>query len=120
MGYFNQPLGDQRAGDGGAEQILALINRIGAEHREDEIAHEFLAQILDIDVLDAEHLGLFARRFQLFALAQIGGEGHHLAIIGFPEPFEDDGGVEPARIGQHDLFDVFCHCVVPAEIMMTG
>ena len=55
--------------------------RVGAEHREDEVAHELLAQVLDEDVLglDAEHLGLVARRLELLALAEVGGEGHDLA-----------------------------------------
>jgi hypothetical protein len=57
-------LGDQRPGDRGAEQVLALIERIGAEHREDEVAHEFLAQILDEDVL-----GLMPISFGLLARA---------------------------------------------------
>ncbi len=63
-------LGDQWPRDRGAEQILALVLRIGPEHREDVIADEFFAQILDMDVLglDAEELRLGARRFQLFAL----------------------------------------------------
>ena len=52
------PLGDQRARDGRAEEIDAFIERVGAEHREDEVAHEFLAQILDEDLLDAEQLRL--------------------------------------------------------------
>jgi hypothetical protein len=56
-------LGDQRPGDRGAEQILALIDRVGAEHREDVVAHEFLAHVLDEDVLrlDAGSQGLLAR-----------------------------------------------------------
>jgi hypothetical protein len=41
------PLGDQRPGDRGAKQIVAFVARIGAHHREDEIADEFLAQIVD-------------------------------------------------------------------------
>ena len=55
-------LGDQRPGDRGAEQILPFVERVGAEHREDEVADELLAQILDEDVLrlHAEHLGLGA------------------------------------------------------------
>ena len=75
--------GDQRPRDRRAEQVDALIERVGAKHREDKIADEFLAQIVDIDFLDAEHLGFLARRFQLLALAEVGGEGHHLAAIGF-------------------------------------
>src|SRR5690606_6570735 len=84
-------------------QVEALVHGIGAEHREDEVAHEFLAQVLDVDLLHAEHLGLAPRRLQLLALAEIGGEGHDLAAIGFLQPFQDDGGVEAAGIGQNDL-----------------
>ncbi len=98
-------LGDQRAGDGGAQQVLALIERIGAEHREHEVAHELLAQVLDEDVLGlhAQQQRLVARRSQLLALAEVGGEGHHLAAVGLHQPFQDDGGVESAGVGEHDL-----------------
>ena len=52
-GDLDLALGDQRPRDRGAEQILALIERVGAEHREDEVADELLAQIVDEDLLDA-------------------------------------------------------------------
>ena len=55
-------------------------------------------------LLDAEHLGLVARRLQLLALAEVGGEGHDLAAVGLLQPLQDDRGVEPAGIGEHDLF----------------
>jgi len=106
-------LGDQRAGDGGAEQVLALIHRIGAEHGEHIVPHELFAHILDEDVfrLDAQQQRLLARRRQFLALAEIGGEGHHLAAIGGLKPFQDHGGVEPARISQHHLLHVARHHV---------
>jgi hypothetical protein len=103
MGDLDQPLGDERARDGGAEQVDALVKRVHAKHGEDEVANEFLAQILDVDFFDAEHLGLLAGRLQLLALAEIGGEGDHLALICRLQPFQDDRGVEPARISEHDL-----------------
>ena len=108
LGDLDLLLGDQRARDRGAEQILPLIDRVGAKHREHVIAHEFLAQILDEDVLrlDAEQHRLLARGLELLALAEIGGEGHHLAAIGGLQPFQDDRGVEAAGIGQHHLFHV--------------
>ena len=104
---LDQVLGDQRPGDRGAEQIEALIEGVGAEHREDEIGDEFLAHIHDADVLDAHHLGLLARRLEFVALAEIGGEGDDLGAEFGLQPFQDDRGVEPARIGEHDLLDVF-------------
>ena len=101
-------LGDQRPRDRGAEQILALIERIGAKHREHIVAHEFFAQVFDEDILrlDAEHQRLLPGGLELLALAEIGGEGHHLAAIGGLQPFEDDRGIETARIGQHDFLHV--------------
>ena len=84
VGDLDQALGDQRTRDRSAEQVVALVLRIGAEHREDVVAHEFLAQVLDEDVLglDAEHLRLAPRRLQFLALAEIGGEGDDLAAVG--------------------------------------
>ena len=106
LGDLDLPLGDQRAGDAGAEQVLPLVQRIGAEHREDEVADERLAQIVDEDFLDAEHLGLAARRLELLALAEIGGEGDDLAAVGGLQPAQDHAGVEAAGIGEHDLLHI--------------
>ena len=102
-------LGDQRPRDRGAEQVLPFVERVGAEHRKDEIADELLAQIVDEDLAHPHHLGLPARRLQLLALAEIGGEGDDLAAIGLLQPAQDHRGVEPARIGQHDFFDIGRH-----------
>ena len=111
VGDLDLALGDQRPGDRGAEQVCALVQRVGAEHGEDEIADEFFAQVVDIDVarLDAQQFGLRTGGLQLLALADIGGEGHHLAAIGFLQPAQDDGSIEAAGIGQHDFFDVAAH-----------
>ena len=106
---FNLALGDQRAGDGSAQQIHAFIQRIGAEHWEDEIADEFFAQIIHEDIfwLDAEQQSLVARRSKLLTLAEIGGEGDNLAFIGGLQPFQDDTGIQAAGIGEHDLLHIF-------------
>ena len=100
-------LGDERPRDRGAEQVDALVERVGAKHREHVVAHEFLAQVLDVDVLrlDAEHQRLFARGLDLAALAEVGREGHHLGAVGLLQPLQNDRGVEAARIGEHHLLD---------------
>ena len=59
--------------------------------------------------LDPHQLGLGARRLQFLALAEIGGEGHDLAGIGLLQPFEDDAGVEAARISEDDAVDRLRH-----------
>jgi hypothetical protein len=106
FGNLDLALRDQRAGDRGAQQILSLVEGVRAKHREHEIADEGLTQIVDEDLLHAEHLGLFACRFQLFALAEICCEGHDLAAIGRLQPFQDDTGVETARVGENNLLDI--------------
>ena len=50
---LDQALGDQRAGDRRAEQVLALVDGVGPEHGEDEVARELLAQVLDEDLSSA-------------------------------------------------------------------
>ena len=104
-------LGDQRAGDGRAEQVDAFVDGVGAEHREDVVAHELFAQVLDEDVLglDAEHLGFLARGSQLLALAQVGGEGDDLGAVLLLQPLQNNGGVEAAGVSQHNLLDA-CLC----------
>ncbi len=100
-------LGDQWTGDGRAEEILAFINRVGAEHREDEVADELLAQILDEDVLGfhAHEESLIAGGRELLALSEVGGERHDLALVGLLQPLQDDGRVQAAGIGEDDLLD---------------
>ncbi len=116
VGDLDLPLGDERARDRGAEQVLALIERVGAEHREDEVAHELLAQILDEDLLDPHELRLLARRLELLALADIGGEGHHLALIGLLQPAQDHRGVEPAGISQDNFPYLAAHGTTHARL----
>jgi hypothetical protein len=109
-GDLDQALGDQRPGDGGAEQIFALVDGVGAEHRVDEVAHELLAQVLDEDLLDAGGLGLGAGRLHLLALADVGGEGDHLAAVLAScshAPPRITEVSRPAGIGQHHLVDIF-------------
>ncbi len=113
MGDLDLALGDQRPRDRGAEQVDALVERVGAEHRKDVVGDEGLAQVFDEDLRDPHILRLLARRLQLLALAEIGGEGHHLAVIGLLQPLQDDRGVEPAGIGEHHFADFFAQCTVP-------
>ena len=81
-GDLHEPLGDERPGDRGAQQVFALVDGVGTEHGEHEVAGELLAQVLDANVAHAEGGGLGAGRLQFLTLAQVGREGHHLAAIG--------------------------------------
>jgi hypothetical protein len=111
MRDFDLPLGDQRPGDRRAEQVKPLVERVGAHHREDVVGDELVLEVVDEDMLwpDPHQLGLGPSRLQLLALAEIGGEGDDLAIVGLPQPFEDDAGVEAAGKGKHDAANGFAH-----------
>ena len=78
LGDLDLALRDQRPGDGGAQQIAALIDRVGAEYREDIVAGKYLTKIFDIHLAGAELHGLRFDRLHILALAQVGAEGHHL------------------------------------------
>jgi len=55
----------------------------------------------------ANHGGRFPDTFdELLALPEIGGERHHLAAMVLLQPSQDDGGVEAARVGEHDLVHI--------------
>ena len=114
LGNLDLALGNQRACDRGAEQIEAFVERIGAHHRKDEILDKFLAQIVDEDMLrlDAEGFRNPACRPQFLALPQIGGKGHHLALIFLLQPLEDDAGIEAAGKGQNHTFNGIAHFIV--------
>ena len=106
VGNLDLAFGDQRAGNRGAEQVDAFIDGIGAEHREDEVADEFLAHVFDEDVLRLDPGGkrLGAGRLQLLALSEICGEGDDFGAEFRLQPFQDDRRVQSAGIGEHDFF----------------
>ena len=112
VGNFDQALGDQRTGDGSTQQVLALVDGVGAEHREHEITHEFFAQVVDVDLFNAHCLGLGTSRLDLFALPQVSGEGHHFAVVGILQPLENHRSIKAAGIRQYDLFYVR-HAITP-------
>ena len=110
LGDLNKALGNQGSRDRGAQQIQPLVDGIGAEHWEHKIAHEFFAQVFDIDIVRAHHLGFGAGWFQLFSLAKIGGEGHDLAAVFGLQPFENDRCIQTAGIGENDFFGCGHEC----------
>src|SRR5258707_15047314 len=75
-GDLHLALGDQRPGDRGADKVLSLVERVGTEHREDEVLDEFLAHVVDENVLrfDAQHLGLFTSPSKALSLSHLAEE----------------------------------------------
>ena len=95
--------GDEGPADRGAHEVLALVERVGAVHRERIVTSELLTQVEHADVDCAETLGLELRGLELLTLSEIGDEGRHRAAVRALEPDEDHGGVEPARVGEDDV-----------------
>ena len=125
VGNLDQALGNQGPGDGGTEQVFTLVNGVGAKHGEDKIAHELLAQVFNVDFANTHGLGLGARGLQLLALADISGEGNHLAAVVLLQPAGDHRGIETAGVGQHHFVDIRRHVLLQeiirrAAILLPG
>ncbi len=106
-GDFDLTLGDQRAGDAGAEEILVLIKGVGADHRVDEIAGEFFREVVDVALRRAGLERLFIEALELLLLADIGTERDDLRVIFFLQPNENDGGIESTGISDNNLHPRF-------------
>ena len=119
---LDQPLRNQRARNRCTQQIIAFITRIGAHHWEHKVADKFFTQIVNVNmVVRHAHQHRFrARRFKLFALTQISGEGDNFTTIFDLQPFQDDAGIEPARIGQNDFFNAVCHVTFFPKLNICG
>ena len=99
FGDFHHALGDERARDAGAEKILAFVNRAGVDDGINEVAGEFLLQIVNVDFGRA---GLARLRFEageFVLLPDVRAEGDHFGVVFFFDPRKQHRGVEAARIG---------------------
>ena len=100
---FHQAPGDQRPGNGGAQQVFPFIQRIRAEHWQNVVPGECLLQVFDVDFLHAHRSRLGARRLHLLALADVGRKGHHLRAAGLLQPSADYRRIQPPGVSQHNF-----------------
>src|SRR5258708_6442460 len=100
---FRLALGDDGTRHGSAEEIGVFVDGAGAESRPNVIAHKFLAKILDVRGRSAGGKRFLARGFQVFLLADVTDYGDDFATVVFLEPRNDDGGIQPAGIGEYDF-----------------
>ena len=87
-------LGDQRTGDRSAEHILAFVDRIGAHHREDEVAGKLFDQIDGIVRRSAGGLGFFSQTIEFFLLADVSRVSNDFSVIVLLEPANENGSVQ--------------------------
>ena len=114
-GDVDKGLGDAGARDRGAQHVAVFVAGRAAHHGEDEVAGHFFAQVNHIGFGSAGFQRFFLHAGKILGLAQVGGAGDDLAMVGFNEPFENNGCIQPAGIGEHDFFDVL-HARAPLWI----
>src|SRR5215218_9009133 len=97
------PLGDERTRHRGAEQVLPVVDRARTQRREDEVADELLAEILDVALFRAGGDRLVAHAAQLFTiLTDVGGHADHPRVVVLAKPRNDDRRVETTGVREND------------------
>ena len=110
---FNLMFRNHRTRERGAEQVFILINRARFQRRPDIASQKLLAQIFDHDLAGSGFIGLVNHRFDVISLAHVGDHGDHFIGIVFLEPWNDDGGIKPARVGENNFFRHARSCLGP-------
>ena len=106
----NECLGNHRAGKGGTEQILALVDRTSLQCRPDILLKELLRKIDDEHLRCTRGECFVVNDTQLIALSDIGtGSDNLTAIIVLFQPRNDHRRIKTAGIGKNDFFDLFSH-----------
>ena len=90
---------------------MPLVDGVGAEHRKHEVANKLLAQIIDIDLVGTGCQRFFTDRIKLVSLSEVSRKCDDLAAVLVFQPLENNGGIQPTRIGENYLADFlfFCH-----------
>ncbi len=105
-GHLDLVVGEEWAREGGAEEVAVLVDGARGEGLVAVVADELLAEVLDDALAGAGPERLPLDRLVVVALAHVAAEGDDLGpAVVLLEPGDDDRGVEPARVGQHDLLD---------------
>src|SRR5258705_11364812 len=100
-------LRDQGAGKRSAHQVDPLVDCVGLETSEDEVAHKLLSPVFHVELRRAGGQRLLFESAEFFSLAHIGGEADDFALIGLLEPPEYHRRIESTRICEHDLAYLF-------------
>jgi len=97
------PLRDEGPGHRRAEQILSVVDRARAQRREDEIADELLAEVLDVALLGAGGDRLLADAPQLLTiLSDVSGDADDACVVVLTQPGDNDRRVETTGVGEDD------------------
>ena len=87
-------LSNQRPCNRSAEQILTLVDRIGAHHRKNKIAGKLFDQVDGVVRRRAGGLGFFGQAIEFFLLADVGRVGNNFSVVVLLEPANENGSVQ--------------------------
>src|SRR6185295_1731977 len=96
---------DERPRKRGAQQINTFVDGVCFYSGEDEVAHEFFAQVLDVELRRTGLKSLLLEPAEFFGLTYIGRETNDLARVGFFQPPQYYGRIQSARVCEHNLVD---------------
>lgn len=88
-----------------SEQVHALVDRARLQRREHKVCQKLFLQIADNQLAGAGADRFFFEPFQLLGLAQVRAEAHHLTLIIFSQPRDDDGSIESAAVSKNGFCD---------------
>jgi len=105
LGNLHQLLADDGTCKCRAQQIL-LVACAHFHGGDDDVVHHLIHQIGNVELGCAGLQGLFFQALQLIILTHIAGHGDNLGVVVvLLQPGDDDGSIQPARIGEDDFFD---------------
>src|SRR3569833_422222 len=105
-GGLHQAAPDARSRERRAEQVLAFVQRAGAERGPHVVLDALVAEVAHDRLLRADGERLLARGLEVFVLADVGAEAYDLAVVALDDPPHRDAGVEATGVGQHHLANV--------------
>ena len=109
---------DDGSGERGDERVLAFVEGVGAEGREAVLVGELVAGVDDegFDGAGGARAGADGVPVVVGVLADIDGEGDDVDVPFVVHPFDGDGGVEAAGVGEDDAAGlVGAHRLVGSE-----
>ena len=105
-GDLRQLLADDGPGEGRAQEV-GLVLGVHLHGGDDDLVHHLVHKIRHDELGGAGLDGLLLQALQLIPLAHVGGHGDDLGVVVvLLQPGDDDGGIQAAGIGQHDLLNV--------------
>src|SRR5207249_4642131 len=100
---IDHQLGDERPTQCSRQRVTALIQCAGHQRRKNKAIDKEIAGI-DRNSIDGSGFeSLLLDRFDIFALAQVGGEGDDVVAVFVLDPRHHDRGIEAAGVRKNDF-----------------